>query len=129
MQPVADRITTAICLDLDISRRRFLDCPHPDSSEDKRATHGSQGFDADSPPSFAAGLGAFRASPICGTTNAGPQSILNHTRSRLDSPTPLLTMYNTKRFNQASMFETSSIARERAATAGNPRTQYVLHID
>ncbi|KIM63855.1 hypothetical protein SCLCIDRAFT_116100 [Scleroderma citrinum Foug A] len=45
------------------------------------------------------------------------------------SPTALITMYNVKRFLQESVFETSSTARERAATAGNPRAEDVLHID
>ena len=70
---MADRITTAIRLDLDIFRRRFLDCPHPDSSEDKRATHGAQCFDANSPPSFSAGLGRLPCQPYLRDTIAGPQ--------------------------------------------------------
>ncbi|KAL4065086.1 RNA pol II accessory factor, Cdc73 family-domain-containing protein [Scleroderma yunnanense] len=45
------------------------------------------------------------------------------------SPTALITMYNVKRFLQEAVFETSSTARERAATAGNPRAEDVLHID
>lgn len=45
------------------------------------------------------------------------------------SPTALITMYNVKRFLQESIFETSVSARERAASAGNPRAEDVLHID
>ncbi|KAI6037815.1 RNA pol II accessory factor, Cdc73 family-domain-containing protein [Pisolithus marmoratus] len=45
------------------------------------------------------------------------------------SPTALITMYNVKRFLQESIFETSATARERAASAGNPRAEDVIHID
>lgn len=45
------------------------------------------------------------------------------------SPTALITMYNVKRFLQESVFEASTSARERAASAGNPRAEDVVHID
>ncbi|KIK93036.1 hypothetical protein PAXRUDRAFT_829392 [Paxillus rubicundulus Ve08.2h10] len=45
------------------------------------------------------------------------------------SPTALITMYNVKRFLQEAFFEPSSTARERAAAAGNPRAEDLLHID
>ncbi|KAF9232047.1 RNA pol II accessory factor, Cdc73 family-domain-containing protein [Melanogaster broomeanus] len=45
------------------------------------------------------------------------------------SPTALITMYNVKRFLQEAVFEPSSTARERAAAAGNPRAEDLLHID
>ncbi|KAF9228911.1 RNA polymerase II-associated protein [Gyrodon lividus] len=45
------------------------------------------------------------------------------------SPTALITMYNVKRFLQEAFFEPSSTARERAASAGNPRAEDLLHID
>ncbi|OAX39460.1 RNA polymerase II-associated protein [Rhizopogon vinicolor AM-OR11-026] len=45
------------------------------------------------------------------------------------SPTALITMHNVKRFLQESIFESSSAARERAASAGNSRAEDVIHID
>ncbi|KAI9570684.1 RNA pol II accessory factor, Cdc73 family-domain-containing protein [Boletus coccyginus] len=45
------------------------------------------------------------------------------------SPTALITMYNVKRFLQEAVFEPSTTARERAAAAGNPRAEDLLHID
>ncbi|KAF8551779.1 CDC73-domain-containing protein [Imleria badia] len=45
------------------------------------------------------------------------------------SPTALITMYNVKRFLQEAIFEPSTTARERAAAAGNPRAEDLLHID
>ncbi|KAG8217065.1 RNA pol II accessory factor, Cdc73 family-domain-containing protein [Butyriboletus roseoflavus] len=45
------------------------------------------------------------------------------------SPTALITMYNVKRFLQDAVFEPSTTARERAAAAGNPRAEDLLHID
>jgi len=41
----------------------------------------------------------------------------------------LITMYNVKRFLQEAVFEPSTTARERAAAAGNPRAEDLLHID
>ncbi|KAJ8587871.1 CDC73-domain-containing protein [Rhizopogon salebrosus TDB-379] len=45
------------------------------------------------------------------------------------SPTALITMHNVKRFLQEAIFESSTAARERAASAGNSRAEDVIHID